>query len=110
MDEQDWKRVKGLKQLAHDGVTQITSFVETHHRHAAAKPFDILESIAPLAAPTKLVRWVHDGVLGIVYRSIHTVNEVTERADDWVMDRVAPTNVATDAGASEKRERPPETT
>lgn len=88
MDEQGWRRLRGLKRLIHDGVERGASFVEKHHRHAAAKPFDVLESVEPVAVPTKVVRGVHDGILSITYGSIRTINKVTEVVDDWVVDRL----------------------
>lgn len=88
MDEQGWKRLRGLKRLIHDGVERGASFVEKHHRHAAAKPFDVLESVEPIAVPTKVVRGVHDGVVTITYGSIRAINKVTEAVDDWVVDRL----------------------
>jgi len=90
MDKEDWDRIKGLKQLIHDGVGRGTDFVEKHHRHAAEKPFRMLESIGPIAAPTKLVRGVHDGVLWLTYGGIRAINNTTEKVDTWVVDSLAP--------------------
>jgi hypothetical protein len=91
MDEAGRKRLRGLVRLIHDGVESGADFVEKHHRHAAAKPFRVLESIEPIAAPTRLVRSVHDGVLSLTYGSIRVINQTTELVDDWVVDRVAQT-------------------
>ena len=90
MDNETWIRIKGFKRLIHDGVERGTDFVEKHHRHAAEKPFQILESIRPIAAPTRVVRSVHDGVLSLTYASIRTINRATEVADGWVVDRLSP--------------------
>ena len=90
MDREAWKRLRGFKRLIHDGVGRGANFVEKHHRHAAEKPFQILESITPIAAPTRLVHSIHDGVLWLAYGSIRTINRVTEMADDWVVDRLEP--------------------
>jgi len=89
MDEQGWRRLRGLKRLIHDSVERGADFVEKHHRHAAEKPFRVLESIAPIAAPTRVVRSVHDGVLSLTYGSIRAVNKATEVVDDWVVDTLA---------------------
>ena len=91
MDKEAWKRLRGFKRLIHDGVERGADFVEKHHRHAAEKPFQVLESITPIAAPTKVVRSVHDGVLSLTYGSIHAINQATEVADSWIADRLAPT-------------------
>jgi len=88
MDEEGWKRLRGFKRLIHDGVERGADFVEKHHRHAAEKPFRVLESIKPIAAPTRIVHGVHDGVLWLTYGSIRAINQATEMADDWVVDRL----------------------
>ena len=90
MDERGWKRLRGLKRLIHDGVERVTGFVEKHHRHAAAKPFQVLESIELIAAPIKVVRSVHDGVLSLTYGGVRVINKATEMVDDWVVDWMAP--------------------
>ena len=88
MDEETRRRLRGFKRLIHDGVERGANFVEKHHRHAAEKPFQVLESIRPIAAPTRVVRTVHDGVLWLAYGSIRAINRATEVADDWVVDRL----------------------
>lgn len=90
MNREDIKRLRGLKSLFHDGVKRGADFVEKHHRRAAEKPFRVLESISPIAAPTKVVRTVHDGVLSLAYGGIRTINNATEVVDDWVVDRLDP--------------------
>jgi len=89
MDKEDWERIKGLRRLIHEGVGRGADFVEKHHRHAANKPFQVLESIKPLAAPTSVVRSVHDGVLSLTYGSIRAINQVTEKTSGWVVDTLA---------------------
>jgi hypothetical protein len=89
MDELAWERLRGLKRLLHDGVEHGSSLVEAHHRHAAAKPFGMLESVAPIAGPTRVVRTVHDGVLSLTYGGIRVINRLTEVIDDWLVDRLA---------------------
>ena len=91
MDRESWRRIKGLRRLIHDGVERGADFIEKHHRHVAKNPFQVLESITPIAAPTRVVRSVHDGVLSLTYGSIHAINQVTEMADGWIADMLAPT-------------------
>ena len=91
MDRESWRRIKGLRHLIHDGVKRGSDFVEKHHRRAAEKPFQVLESIKPIAAPTRAVRSVHDGVLSLTYGSIRAINHATEVADSWVVDTLEPT-------------------
>ena len=94
MDREDWRRIKGLRRLIHDGVERGADFVEKHHRHAARKPFQVLESIKPIATPTRVVRSVHDGVLSLTYGSIRAINQAAEKTSGWVMDRLAPADEA----------------
>jgi len=88
MDKEGWKRLRGVKRLIHDGVERGANFVEKHHRHAAEKPFQILESITPIAAPTRVVHSVHNGVLWLAYGSIRSINQIAEMADDWVVNKL----------------------
>jgi hypothetical protein len=90
MDRESWRRIKGLRRLIHDGVERGADFVERHHRHAAKKPFQVLESIKPIAAPTWVVRRVHDGVLSLTYGSIRAINQAAEKTSGWVIDRLEP--------------------
>jgi len=102
-----WRRLRGLKRLIHDGVELGANFVEKHHRHAAEKPFRVLEAIEPIAAPTKLVHTVHDGVLTLTYGSIRAINKATEVVDDWVVDRLEQADEPSDefGSADEDEER-----
>jgi hypothetical protein len=90
MDREAWNRLRGLKRLIHDGVKRGAEFVERHHRHAAEKPFRVLESIRPIAAPTRVVRHIHDGLLSLTYHSIRAINLAAEVADSWVVERLEP--------------------
>ena len=88
MNHEDWKRIRGLRRLIHDGVDRGAGFVERHHRHAAAKPFRVLESVKAIAGPTWVVRSVHDGVLSLTYGSIRAINQAAEMTSGWVVDRI----------------------
>jgi len=90
MDKEDWKRLKGLRRLIHEGVGRGADFVEKHHRHAARRSFQVLESVRPIATPTKIVRTVHDGVLSLTYGSIRVINQAAEKSSGWVVARLAP--------------------
>ena len=92
MNHEDWKRIRGLRRLIHDGVERGAGFVERHHRHAAAKPFRVLESVNAIAGPTWIVRSVHDGVLSLTYGSIRAINQVTEKTSGWVVEKLAPSD------------------
>ena len=92
MDRESWRRIKGLRRLIHDGVGRGADFVEKHHRRAASKPFQVLESITPIAAPTSVVRSIHDGVLSLTYGSIRAINQAAEMTSGWVLARLTPTD------------------
>lgn len=87
---EDWRRIRGLKRLIHDGVRLGSEFVEKHHRHAADRPFAVLESIEAVAAPVRIVHAVHDGVIAMSYGSIRVVNKATAGVGDWVIDQLEP--------------------
>ncbi len=106
VNRDDWKRLRGLKRLLHEGVNRGASFVEKHHRQTAEKPFDALESIDPVAGPTKIIRRMHDGVVSLTYESIRALNRATEVADDWVMDRLEPSDGDAETGTEEDSKAP----
>jgi len=83
-----WNRVRGIKQLIHNSVDRGASFVERHHRHAAEKPFRILEQVDGVAAPAKLVEQIYFGVVDASYESVRVVNKLVEGVDDWVVDEL----------------------
>jgi hypothetical protein len=78
MDKQKLDRWRGLEQLLHDGIEIGATAVESYHRKAASKPFDILESIEIIAAPTHIIRMVHDGILSLSYGSVRGINRVLD--------------------------------
>ena len=88
MDKERAEHLKEIKDLIHDGVERAANFVEKHHRHAADKPFRVLESIPVISRPSSLVRGVHDGVVSLTYGSIRTINRVGKAIDDWALGRL----------------------
>ncbi len=86
MDEQSWQRLRGLRRLLHGVVDLGADLIEKHHRHTAAKPFQVLESIAPIAVPVRIVRVIHDGVLTLTYGGIHAVHHLTAAAGEWLLE------------------------
>ena len=87
-DEKRWKRIRGIKKLIHDSVDRTATFVERHHRHAADKPFRILEKVEGVAAPAKVVEQIYMGVVGASYEGVRVVNKIVEGVDDWVVDEL----------------------
>lgn len=70
------RRLRGLFELVTDVVEHGSRAVEQVHKATAARPFDILAQIPPLAAPSALVRIVHDASVSGVYGSIRLVNKL----------------------------------
>jgi hypothetical protein len=80
------QRWRGLKALVIDAVEHGSRAVERVQREMAAVPFDILEQIPPLAAPTKEVRVVYEASLTGVHRAVRLVNRGVSRALDVALD------------------------
>lgn len=73
------RRLRGLFELVTDVVEHGSRAVEQVRKATAARPFDILAQIPPLAAPSALVRIVHDASVSGVYGSIRLVKTQTRR-------------------------------
>jgi hypothetical protein len=72
----DLSRLKGLRALITDAVEQGTSAVERVHKATAARPFDILDKIPPVAPGARGVRIIHDATVAGVYETIRQVNRL----------------------------------
>lgn len=83
-----YDRLRGLKSLLADAVEHGASAIEKVHVATAARPFAILEHIPPLAAPTKIVRVVHDTSVSVTYESIRVVTRVVSSAMTVVIDEL----------------------
>ncbi|MEZ4226775.1 MAG: hypothetical protein R3B13_37885 [Polyangiaceae bacterium] len=75
-------RWHGLRALLHDGIEHGSVAVQTVHQTVASRPFDILETIPAIAAPTRVVRHVHDATVITVYASIRASNHALR----WILD------------------------
>jgi len=69
-------RLRGLRALLQDAVEHGTTAVERVHRATAARPFDILDHIPPIAPAARGVRLVHDATVAGVYETIRQVNRL----------------------------------
>jgi hypothetical protein len=74
------KRWLGLKALVQDGVEHGSRAVERIQKATAARTFDILERIPPIAAPAHSVRVVHDLSVSAVHGAIRLVARVVGAA------------------------------
>ncbi len=82
------KKWRGLKALVQDVVEHGSSAIERVHRATAERPFRILEKIPPIAAPTRIVRAIHDVAMTTSYASVRLVNRVVGASLDVVLDAV----------------------
>ena len=69
-------RLRGLRTLLEDAVEHGTSAVERVHRATAARPFEVLDLIPPVAPAARGVRVVHDATVAGVYETIRQVNHL----------------------------------
>jgi hypothetical protein len=69
-------RLRGLRALLEDVVEHGTTAVERVHRATAARPFDVLDHIPPVAPAARGVRLIHDVTVAGVYETIRQVNHL----------------------------------
>lgn len=69
----------GLSALLGDAVENGSKAVERIHMATARRPFKIIESIPPLAAPTHLVHEVHDVIVTSTYKQIRFWNAAVQK-------------------------------
>ncbi len=69
-------RLRGLRALLEDVVEHGTTAVERVHRATAARPFDVLDHIPPVAPAARGVRLIHDATVAGVYETIRQVNHL----------------------------------
>lgn len=92
-------RWRGLIALIGDAVEHGSTAVERIHMATAQRPFQIIEQIPPVAAPTKLVHGIHDAVVTNTYRQIRWVNGLVQKLADAALDDSA--RAAESAGSTE---------
>jgi hypothetical protein len=92
------KRLKGLRALVTDAVEQTTSAVERVHRATAARPFDVLDQVPPVAPGARGVRLIHDATVAGVYETIRQVNRLVGDTISLVIDVAEKATEDGDAG------------
>lgn len=97
------KRVRGLVNLVGDALKHGSLAVQEVHEKTAARPFDILEAIPPVAVPAKIVRFFHDTTVSGVYGSIRLIGALAVKSAEVVLD------VADATGIDPKPAKPRET-
>jgi hypothetical protein len=101
------KRLRGLRALLEDAVEHGTSAVERVHRATAARPFDVLDHIPPIAPASRGVRVIHDVTVAGVYETIRQVNHlvgITLSAAIDLYDAAAPDRGPGGAGRTSQAE------
>jgi hypothetical protein len=91
-------RLRGLRALLEDAVEHGTSAVERVHRATAARPFEVLDLIPPIAPAARGVRVVHDVTVAGVYETIRQVNHLVGVTLSAALDLY---DEATDEGGDE---------
>lgn len=69
-------RWRGLALLVRDAVEHGSIAIEKLQKDAAARPFALLEQIAPIAQPVKAIHAAHDLSVSGVHGGIRLVNRV----------------------------------
>jgi len=74
------RRLAAVVELLGDVVDKGSSAVQTVHEAIAARPYQVLEVIPPLQAPTRAVRDVHRSAVRGSYAAVRLVNELIRMA------------------------------
>jgi hypothetical protein len=73
------ERWRGLSAILGDVVEHGTTAVERIHMATARRPFQIIEQIPPIAAPTKIVHEIHDSIVTNTYSNIRWINAQVQK-------------------------------
>ena len=76
------KQWRGLVALSRDAVVSASHAVERVHLETAGRPLGALERVPVVAAPTAVVRGIHDAVV----TSVHAVIRLTTQAVGAALD------------------------
>jgi hypothetical protein len=85
-------RLRGLRALLEDVVEHGTTAVERVHKATAARPFEVLDLIPPVAPAARGVRLVHDATVAGVYETIRQVNHLVGVTLSAAIDLCDPEN------------------
>lgn len=77
---------RGLVDLTQTAVVEASRAVERVHRQTARRTFVVLERVPVVAAPTAVVRCLHDATLTSVYATIRLVASAAGTAIGTVLD------------------------
>lgn len=86
------KQLRGLLQLVKDGVLSGSKAVETVEKGYATRTYSILEMVPIVAAPVKVVHFVHDLARGATHGTIRGVTEVVVAVADGALSAIDETD------------------
>ena len=83
-------RWRGLVAIIGDAVEHGSAAVERIHMATAKRPFQIIEQIPPIAAPTKVVHGIHDAIVTNTYKQIRWVNAQVQKVAQVALQPTPP--------------------
>ena len=98
------KRLRGLRALVGDAVEHGSKAVEIVHKATAARTFEVLEAVPPIATPARVLHVVHDASLTGIYGAIRAISHVVGVTLDAAIDARA--DASMDASTDEPRPPP----
>jgi hypothetical protein len=88
MAKVDVKKLRGLKALLQDVVTNGATSIQQVHMGTTARTFRILEQIPAVSGPSQVVRMVHDTIVTTAYAATRGVTEAIGSGIDLALDAV----------------------
>lgn len=70
------QQIRGLKDLIQDAVDVGVQETAQVHQAIARQPYALLEKITVVAAPVRTVGRVQEAIIGGIYQSIRTANQI----------------------------------
>jgi hypothetical protein len=83
------QRLRGSIDLVHDAVEHGSRAIEDIHLATAARPFELLDRVPPIAAPVRAVRAIHDATVTFSYGMVRLVTTAVATTAHSVLDVVA---------------------
>ncbi len=80
------KRWLGLSALVRDAVVNGSAAVERLQKETARRPFSVLEQVAPIAGPSRVIHALHDGSVTLTHAMIRLVARTAGNAVEAVLE------------------------
>ena len=97
------ERWLGLTALVRDAVVNGSAAVEQLQKETARRPFSVLEQVAPIAAPSRVIHALHNGSVTVTHAMIRLVARTAGNALEAVLDGPSPEEGAAQGTASGAR-------